>query len=223
MIAGVTLFFAGSIGLGQMVEEIGREVIPPLANQQLQDLNGEQGADVAPTDWSDAISRYVRVRRQIFISEVRRSIKREVIAELQDAFDEGEDLQAVIRQWREELRGAEADRARRIGVTEVTVASAVAILAAAALFGGETDTAMVKRWISQLDERVRRPPNSRFNHLSPHGQTVPMGRPFIISDEELMFPGDISLGASLGNVINCRCLPLPLPRPSVDESEILMT
>jgi len=34
---------------------------------------------------------------------------------------------------------------------------------------------------------------------------VPLDKPFIVSGEPLMFPGDGSKGASPGNLINCRC------------------
>ena len=66
------------------------------------------------------------------------------------------------------------------------------------------------RWVTRLDERVRGAPggkyaSSQFNHWEAHGQIVPIGTPFTVSGEQLRFPGDTTLGASVGNVINCRC------------------
>lgn len=58
-----------------------------------------------------------------------------------------------------------------------------------------------KSWANLGDSRVR---TGEFNHLRAE-QTVPANRPFIVSGERLNFPGDLSLGASLGNVIRCRC------------------
>ena len=60
----------------------------------------------------------------------------------------------------------------------------------------------VKIWRSQGDSRVR---TGVFNHLSADGQRVPVSEPFTVSGESLMWPGDTSYGASVGNVINCRC------------------
>lgn len=64
---------------------------------------------------------------------------------------------------------------------------------------------LTKTWRSQGDSRVRREPKSKFDHLEADGQVVPLDQPFVVSGEQLMWPGDTSLGASLGNVINCRC------------------
>jgi uncharacterized protein with gpF-like domain len=56
-----------------------------------------------------------------------------------------------------------------------------------------------KTWVSQGDSRVRE------THLEADGQTVPSNEPFIVGDSRLMVPGDTSLGASLDEIINCRC------------------
>ena len=62
-----------------------------------------------------------------------------------------------------------------------------------------------KVWRSQADSRVRTIETGPFDHLVPDGQRVPSHLPFTVSGEALMWPGDTSLGASLGNVIRCRC------------------
>lgn len=63
-----------------------------------------------------------------------------------------------------------------------------------------------KRWLTSRDARVRRPtPSSPYDHRSADGQVVPIDKPFLVSGERLMFPGDSSQGASIGNVVNCRC------------------
>lgn len=56
-----------------------------------------------------------------------------------------------------------------------------------------------KTWDSVGDNRVR------AAHLSADGQSVRVNEPFIVGGEQLMYPGDDSLGASAGNIINCRC------------------
>lgn len=63
-----------------------------------------------------------------------------------------------------------------------------------------------KRWLTSRDARVRRPtPSSPYDHRAAEGQTVKVDQPFIVSGEQLMFPGDSSRGASIGSLINCRC------------------
>ena len=59
-----------------------------------------------------------------------------------------------------------------------------------------------KLWVSDGDERVRR---GRFSHVKADGQKVNVDEPFVVSGEFLKIPGDSSLGASLGNIIRCRC------------------
>lgn len=59
---------------------------------------------------------------------------------------------------------------------------------------------MKKRWIATTDGRVRE------DHLAMNGVEVNEDEPFVLPNgDKLMFPGDISLGASPENVINCRC------------------
>ena len=59
----------------------------------------------------------------------------------------------------------------------------------------------MKQWDTVGDSNVR------DAHIAADGQQVPINEPFIVDGESLMFPGDTSLGASAGNIINCRCSP----------------
>ena len=56
-----------------------------------------------------------------------------------------------------------------------------------------------KMWRAVHDSRTR------DVHMEADGQTVPFDEPFIVGGEELMFPGDGSMGASGWNIYNCRC------------------
>ena len=62
-----------------------------------------------------------------------------------------------------------------------------------------------KEWVSAGDEKVRRATRGPFSHVAADGQIVDVDKPFIVSGQRLMIPGDTSLGASLGNVVRCRC------------------
>jgi len=59
-----------------------------------------------------------------------------------------------------------------------------------------------KQWTSQRDGRVR---NHHIVADSQYRQGIPIEENFIVNGEPLAFPGDDSLGASAGNIINCRC------------------
>jgi len=56
-----------------------------------------------------------------------------------------------------------------------------------------------KTWKTVRDNRVRRA------HMAAESQTVEFNTPYIVGRQRLMYPGDTSLGASLDNIINCRC------------------
>lgn len=75
--------------------------------------------------------------------------------------------------------------------------------AGAELAAQRSEFVLDKEWISAMDDRVRRPPKSHFDHWDLDGQVVPYDRPFFSGGEELLFPGDPA--GSAGNVIQCRC------------------
>ncbi len=56
-----------------------------------------------------------------------------------------------------------------------------------------------KTWVTQGDERVRP------THVLADSQRVLASKPFSVGNSLLMHPGDTSLGASLDEIINCRC------------------
>lgn len=56
-----------------------------------------------------------------------------------------------------------------------------------------------KEWVADLDERTRPA------HVLANGQVVPYSGLFLVKGQYLRFPGDMSFGASMDNVANCRC------------------
>jgi hypothetical protein len=47
--------------------------------------------------------------------------------------------------------------------------------------------------------------NVRDAHRAANGQRKELNEPFLVGGELLMYPRDTSLGASLGNIMNCKC------------------
>lgn len=58
---------------------------------------------------------------------------------------------------------------------------------------------LFKTWNTVLDERTR------LSHVEADRQRVPVNQPFRVQGQQLMVPGDTSLGASISNIANCRC------------------
>lgn len=83
--------------------------------------------------------------------------------------------------------------------TKVTEAEVLSGLQPTVGGGGPRHGQPSKRWDSVSDNRVREA------HLSADGQVVSIDQAFRVGGEQLMYPGDTSLGASVGNIINCRC------------------
>ena len=95
----------------------------------------------------------------------------------------------------------------RIARTETTAASNYAATVSSSVSG----VLMDKVWISALDERTRQ---GTFNHLEMNQKRVALDKPFNVSGQNLMFPGDPK--GSAGNVINCRCSVAQVVRRDAD-------
>lgn len=68
-----------------------------------------------------------------------------------------------------------------------------------------------KRWMTMGDSKVRSfAKGDEFDHVTANGQERMLNEAYIVSGQLLMYPGDTSLGASSGNVINCRCVSVNL-------------
>lgn len=89
-------------------------------------------------------------------------------------------------------------QAKRIAQTEVISASNKGNLTAYRDASGISH----KRWLATEDHRTRP------THVEADNQIVLIGQPFIVGEEQAMFPGDPSLSPKLR--INCRCAVAPV-------------
>ena len=98
------------------------------------------------------------------------------------------------------FRKKNRNRSKVIATTEVQrVAEQSKFIEADILNRSGHITPPEKRWDAILDQKTR------DKHAEADGQRQPMNEPFVVNGELLMHPGDTRLGASAGNVINCRC------------------
>ena len=67
----------------------------------------------------------------------------------------------------------------------------------------QTEFVEKKGWLSMFA------PESRDSHMAADGQVVGLDEPFDVGGESMMFPGDNSMGASVGNTIQCLCATFP--------------
>ena len=154
------------------------------------------GVTVAMSEELEAeVATFLRTRGVGVWNMLGPSTHRAIRDTLRRGLADGDTLAELAARVRRQFRGWEDWRARRLARTETTAAMNAGGQAARRAAGIER-----KAWSSVFDRRTRR---GRFDHLAPDGQEVPERSSFVVSRERLLYPGDISLGASGGNVVNC--------------------
>lgn len=150
-----------------------------------------------PATQQDAIRAWVKYRQVGIWSKIEGTLQKKLRAELTEAIRLGVPMDQLQKRIQNILPGLNKTAARRIARTETN---------GAMNFGHNVmrhkEGVTEKEWISTFDQRTR---TGKFNHMMPNGQKRPQGQPFDVSGQQLMHPGDIMLGATAGNVINCRC------------------
>jgi hypothetical protein len=104
------------------------------------------------------------------------------------------------------LQGRVLPRAQSIAVTETQMAvegaknrTAVFVQTAVPAVAVASAIQTSKAWMTQMDSAVRPA------HSNAIFQERKLSEPFDVGGEQLMYPGDTSLGASPWNVVHCRC------------------
>ena len=112
--------------------------------------------------------------------------------------------------------------ALRIARTESTAASNFAAIESSR----SNDVETIKEWLSASDGRTRRKPEAHFDHFVMQGVQVDIDDDFIFNEgtfdeDRLQFPGDPK--GKAGNIINCRCSVVVLPKRDKEGQIIFKT
>ena len=111
-------------------------------------------------------------------------------------------IEKLAKEIYKQYKAIELWQARRIAQTETMIGLADAGEVAARSLGIRYD----KQWvISGLG-------NTRETHEIMDGVVVDMDEPFTLPDCQMMYPHDSSLGAPAGEIINCACDVLHIPK-----------
>lgn len=121
----------------------------------------------------------------------------DIIPTLKEGILEGQSLNKTANELAKEFVGLKDHEIMRITRTETHTAYNQSKQETM----NSTDLIPGKQWLSSGLS------NSRPEHEDANGQTVATDEPFIVMDEELMFPGDES--GSPENIINCACTMIP--------------
>jgi hypothetical protein len=157
---------------------------------------------VEPTlDHQAAVREHLVERNRGVWREIERGVHNRLRRTISKSLSDGDTIAQMSERIEESLDGISRASARRIARTESTGSMNYGSQVERERVGIET-----KEWLSAADGLTRgADPRELFDHISPDGQIVLNNQPFIVSGEQLLFPGDTSLGASAGNVIQCRC------------------
>ena len=149
-----------------------------------------------PPEVQEDIVAYLKRREIPDWQEISETQRKKIEKRIAKGLDEGwsqkdlvAEIESIIR------RGAYRGQAMAIARTEGTSA-----MNHSAQTVRDLNAIPQKMWISTLDAYTRR---GKFNHFDPNWQQVPNASPFLVSGEQLMYPGDRN--GSAGNIINCRC------------------
>jgi uncharacterized protein YjiS (DUF1127 family) len=123
--------------------------------------------------------------------------------------------QELASQSRLELRRKNNARLNTIAITETQNPAetskqnefSLLIAHKAVIAGVAIASALVnkkKQWVTILDNVTREA------HAEADSQIVDVNDPYIVNGQSLMLPGDMSLGATIDNIINCRCSSVPI-------------
>jgi hypothetical protein len=194
---------------GDVAPNITKSVV---VRYELKQTQAEEIIDEAEEDVNAALLALIAVRAPRQADFILATVEKE----LNDAADKiinqaAIDGEALTR--REIGRAVEKDFRARIPSKVDTISTletqavaedtkfveAETIVATGAIIAGVSASLATKTWNSILDEVTR------TAHVLADNQERSTLEPFIVGGQRLKVPGDTSLGATLSNVINCRC------------------
>lgn len=147
--------------------------------------------------WSELVDKWLRNNAGKKIVGMTQADLKRVRRELADGMKKNESIADLAARIDEYLEPLYENRAESIARTETIPASNLAGQMAARATG----LPLTKSWIATGDTRTR------VDHLEAESgnQKIPIEDAYDVGGEKMMFPGDVSLGASAENTIQCRC------------------
>lgn len=149
--------------------------------------------------WMREILNWIETEGADKITGITSTTKKQIKDILSKGTTEGLSIDEIAREISSKVGGM--NRATLIARTEIISASNLGSIEGAR----STGLPMKKIWLSTQDDRTRgMKPDDIFDHTDVK-PVESLDALFIVSGEQLEYPGDSSHGASLGNFINCRC------------------
>jgi len=152
--------------------------------------------------WYESVEQWLSTFLEPMITRMNDYTIRLVLDRIAKGLKDGDSYDIIIKDL--QASGIDRNRARVIARTETNRTMAWAKYDSIAALPYEAEVV----WIAARDKRTRgAEPGAKADHFHMNGKVVDYLEPFTdpISGSQLLFPGDTSLGAGAGDVINCRC------------------
>lgn len=175
--------------------------IRQILSQAGQELLGEIGLD-DPWTMPPQKAKDFLAGRETPVQNCGWTVRNQLNTSLQAGLDEGETMSELSRRVKDVFNDLEKHEAERIARTETNTA-----------YNDARHVAMDdsgighKAWLSSHGPNVR-PSHAEAERTYTVDNPIPLTEPFTVNGEQLMYPGDSSLGAGPGNTINCQCIQL---------------
>lgn len=197
---------------GQALESEMKTPIQATLNLAGSELMAELG-DNDPWEYPPQAAKDYLARRSQPIQGTGETVRAQLNTALQAGLDEGETTAELSARVRGVFNNLTDGEAKRIALTETNMA-----------YNDARHLAMTKAGIEYKAWLSSHGPNVREAHALAEEQyidaPIAVDEPFEVGGEQLMFPGDDSLGASASNVINCQCVSLAAQKTDEDEKSL---
>jgi HK97 family phage portal protein len=152
-------------------------------------------------------------RRTLPVQGCGETVRNQLNTSLNDGLDKGETMNELADRVRGVFGKLKDNEAERIARTETNIAYNDARQDSMKSVGVRW-----KAWLSSHGPKVR--PAHALAETAYIDNPIPIEEAFIVMSEKLMFPGDDSLGATAGNIINCQCIQLAAKKKAEDAKTI---
>jgi HK97 family phage portal protein len=194
-----------------LIEELSGPMASTL-QQAGDEMLQELGFDDPWTMPSQKAKEFIE-RRTLPVQGCGETVRGQLNTSLNDGLDKGETMNELADRVRGVFGKLKDNEAERIARTETNIAYNDARQDSMKGVGVRW-----KAWLSSHGPKVR--PAHALAEQAYIDNPVPIEEAFIVMSEKLMFPGDDSLGATAGNIINCQCIQLAAKKKAEDAKTI---
>jgi phage portal protein BeeE len=204
------IFNAGEFGK-KLKEELKNPIMGTLqlaGDELMSELGLDDPWKMPPAKAQDYLG-----KRDQEIQGVGGTVRNRLNTSLQEGLDGGETMDELSDRVRGVFNEMSEGEARRVAMTETNMAYNHARHEAMGDAG-----IPYKAWLSSHGPTVREAhAQAEQTYID---NPIPVGDPFTVMGEQLMYPGDTSLGASAANIINCQCIQLAATKTDEDETTL---